>query len=348
MGLYMKKIRYAFIGSGLMAREHLECAKRIPEIEIVAVADSYEESSNLFSKNTSGMNIRYFDNHRDMLDYGEFDAVIIATPNYLHVEHVLDVISTEKHILCEKPAGISEEDILKLEEALKSFPKIYQVGLECRFVPVMRKVKELIAQGTIGRLWHLRCHEYRPPFYSKIGQWIHFKEKSGGVFVEKMCHHFDLLNWYADSRPVRVSAFASLSVNKSLYGITPNVNDNGHVIVEYENGVLACASLCMFSHGINDPKFVAIGDKKRLCGLWESSQIEMFDSDSGAKTSMEVLQPDPMAYGHGGGSYYSHKAFVDAIINGKESPNPFKNAKWSVLVTLAVEKSVSEKRTVEI
>jgi predicted dehydrogenase len=93
----------------------------------------------------------------------------------------------------------------------------------------MRKMIEDNAVGDPKMVW---CLEFRGPFLEKRPNWILFQDKAGGVFVEKTCHHFDLVTWFADSTPKKVIALAGQDAVKDLYGVQPDIFDNGWVTIE--------------------------------------------------------------------------------------------------------------------
>ena len=137
----MQKVRYGFIGAGQMACGHLHCVDAIPDIELVAVADPSDKSLNVFRHCMNepsilvvpGENlmakyrelesapappvdgkVKFFSDHRELLALGEVDAVVIATPDHTHADIVVDSLAADKHVLSEKPAATSHEQLRKL------------------------------------------------------------------------------------------------------------------------------------------------------------------------------------------------------------------------------------------
>ena len=87
--------------------------------------------------------------------------------------------------------------------------------------------------------------EHRFPFLDKVGQWNKFDANTGGTLVEKCCHYFDLMNLFADARPVRVFANGNQSVNFKDFerdGKSADCLDQANVLVDYANGVMLIAS----------------------------------------------------------------------------------------------------------
>lgn len=360
----MQKIRYGFIGAGQMACGHLRCIGAIPDIELVAVADISAESLNVFrhcmadplALKTPGKGlmeryreleatpapptdgkVKFFSDYHELLELDEVDAVVIATPDCTHVDIVVDALAADKHVLSEKPGGTSRKQLRQLEEAVTTSDRTYQVGLECRYLPVFERMRRMIAEGAIGQPRLTWCIEFRGPFLEKRENWIMFQDKTGGVFVEKTCHFFDLMTWFADSTPKKVIAVASQDVVKDIYGIQPDILDNGWVIIEYENGVKGMLGLCMFSH---HPLSVGVvGDNGKMEGLFGAQTISY--SQRGQAVTQVELEVDKAIseLSHGGGVYFEHLAFIDNIRNNRAPLTGIDTAKWSTLVGLAAEES---------
>ena len=360
----MDKIRYGFIGAGQMACGHVRCIDAIPDVELVAVADTSDKSLNVFRhvmakpdilkvpgkgvmeryREVEAMppppddgTVRFFGDYRDLLELDAVDAVVIATPDSTHAGIVVDALAADKHVLSEKPAATSHEQLATLEQAVSKANRVYQVGLECRYLPVFEKMRKMIDDNAVGRPRMVWCIEFRGPFLEKRNNWILFQDTTGGVFVEKTCHYFDLMTWFADSTPKRVCAVASQDVVKDIYGVQPDILDNGWVIIEYENGAKGMLGLCMFSH---HPLSVGVvGDTGKMEGFFVAQKI---DYNQRGESVVEIDAKEGNAYAHlshGGGVYYEHLAFIDSIRTGRAPLTDISVAKWSTLVGLAAEES---------
>ncbi len=140
----MKRIRYGFIGAGMMACGHYRCIAEIPDIELTAVADPSEKSMNVFrhcladpgALHVEGTTLvdRYRElenapppphdagvkllaDYRDLLAMDDIDAVVISTPDHTHVDLVEESLAAGKHVLCEKPAAVSLAPLTDIEVA---------------------------------------------------------------------------------------------------------------------------------------------------------------------------------------------------------------------------------------
>ncbi len=153
-------------------------------------------------------------------------------------------------MLVEKPLFTDPADAAKLEEITKRLPLIW-VAMEYRYMP---PVATFIADApkATGGIRMLSIREHRFPFLSKVGDWNRFNRNTGGTFVEKCCHFFDLMRLILQSDPLRVLASAGQAVNhldERYDGEAPDIWDHGYVLVDFASGARAMLELCMFAEG---------------------------------------------------------------------------------------------------
>ena len=133
--------------------------------------------------------------------------------------------------------------------------------------PVAKFIKE-IHNKSIGNIKALSIREHRFPFLVKVKNWNRFSKNTGGTFVEKCCHFFDLMCLIIKSKPISVYASGSQEVNHNneRYGNKrPDIIDNGFVIVNFKNGVRGLLDLCMFAENSEmQEELSAVGDKGKI------------------------------------------------------------------------------------
>lgn len=112
-------VRYGIIGVGAMGREHAENLRYIEGASVTAISDPDEGSRNLATKQL-GNTVTVFTDHKELLASGLVDAVIIATPNYTHVDVLKDALATSLHVFIEKPLCTTIDDCLKVMEWSKN------------------------------------------------------------------------------------------------------------------------------------------------------------------------------------------------------------------------------------
>ena len=142
------------------------------------------------------------------------DGLIIATPNYTHLDVVREAIKSGKHILLEKPMATTPADAYNIIRLAADYRAVFQVGLQYRYkANYAEAIYEALVRKAVGNIKMINIYEHRFPFLDKVNQWNKFSKYSGGTLVEKCCHYFDLMNLFAQSRPVTVFATGSMAVN---------------------------------------------------------------------------------------------------------------------------------------
>jgi predicted dehydrogenase len=156
-------------------------------------------------------NLRYETDYRKILDDKTIDAVIIATPLYMHYEIAVAAIQAGKHVYLEKTMTHNAEQALALVQLMKQYPKqVLQVGHQYRYTPLYFKVKEMIDKGYLGKVTQIDCRwdrnwNWRRPvlagYTDKQINWRMYKEYSGGLPAELLSHQVDFINWAFNTHP---------------------------------------------------------------------------------------------------------------------------------------------------
>lgn len=127
----------------------------------------------------------------------DVDIVDICTPTPLHKPMVLAAAKSGKHVICEKPVAMTLEDARAMVDACDAAGVRFFVGMVVRFFPQYRLVKELVAQGRIGRLGVLRLRRVAYVPHKSGDNWYLDETRSGGMVVDLMIHDFDYARWLA-------------------------------------------------------------------------------------------------------------------------------------------------------
>ena len=148
----------------------------------------------------------------EMLTQTQPDWLIVTTWDWEHHSCIIKGLQHGCNIMCEKPLTIDETKAQMLIDAEKEYGKEIIVTFNYRWAPPRAKLKELLMNGAIGDLttvdfhWNIsRAHQMR-----YMQRWHGEKSRGGSLWVHKSTHHFDLVNWWIDSEPEEVYAFADL------------------------------------------------------------------------------------------------------------------------------------------
>jgi predicted dehydrogenase len=357
-------IRYGIIGCGSMGCEHIENLKALGGAEVTAIADPHAPSRDA-ALALLPQAPQVFDHHQALLDSGLCDAVVIATPNFTHIEMMRAALQTDLHLLVEKPLVTRIEDGLEMIQRAAGRAGIVWVAQEYRFMPPVAEMIRMAHAGAVGRLHQVAIREHREPFYPKVGDWNRFTANTGGTLVEKCCHYFNLMDLILKEKPLRVFASGGQRVNhldESYGGRRPDILDSAYVIVEYPSGARAMLDLCMFAeNSIDNEHIVVVGDEGKLesllpsltlrCGRredWGRREVWGQPSGTGKGVSVRRVWDTNIKYAgqHFGASYIEHQHFAAAVRNGTPAEITLEEGLRSVATGLAAHRSIETGRAV--
>jgi len=226
------KIKWGVIGCGGIARRRTIPGLMLSEnSELYAVMDT---NFNAAKEVKEEFNAKFaFSTVEELLALDEIDAVYIATPVFCHKEQVFAAAKAKKHILLEKPMGLSVEESEEIASFCKAEGVKLGVGLMMRFSAYHQEMKSLISKGALGDIVSMRAQ--LTCWYPEIpGNWRQDKTKSGGgALMDMGIHCIDLLQYISGTRAKTVGCFAqNLTFNYSA-------DDSASVLIKMDNGATA-------------------------------------------------------------------------------------------------------------
>jgi predicted dehydrogenase len=205
---------YAIVGVGSRAKTFYDaiCNRYSENSKIVAVCDTNPARLDWAAQNihnTFKDCKKYTANQFDkMLDETRPDVVLVCCIDREHDHYICRSLEKGSDVITEKPMTIDEARCQKIIDTVAKTNKQVRVAFNYRYSPARMKVKELLMQGTIGKIisvsfqWNLDLSHGADYFR----RWHRNKENSGGLLVHKSTHHFDLVNWFLGSMPKSVYA----------------------------------------------------------------------------------------------------------------------------------------------
>ncbi len=346
-------IRYGIIGTGMMGCEHIRNLAAMDDVKIIAVADPNAEPREWALKACGDrFSPRVHSDYREILDSWDVDALVVASPNYTHIDVMRDIFTTDKHVMLEKPMCTTLADALEVDAAARAHKGVIWVGLEYRFIPTISSLLRHLPE--VGQVKMCAIREHRFPFLRKVGDWNRFNRNTGGTLVEKCCHFFDLMNLVAPGKPSRVLASGAQSVNHldEIYdGEVPDILDNAYVIVEYDSGARAMLDLCMFAEGSRHEQNIAVtGDVGKLETTVPGEELYVSKREGRSGDSIPVSMDARVRHTgfHHGSSFLEHREFIDAIRENKPAAVTTRDGLMSVVIGLAGQRSIETGQAVDV
>jgi predicted dehydrogenase len=196
-----KEVRTAIIGVGSMGKRYAEMIDggSIKNMQLTAVCARSDDSYSWVRENIS-RDVKIYRNTEELFAHsGEFDAVLIVTPHKLHPELTIKALKLGKHVMCDKPAGVSVTDAIRMHEAAKEKKLVYGLMFHNRTYPVIRELKSRLESGEIGHLNRIMLENsiyYRTRAYHNSGSWrSSWQGEGGGALINQGQHILDYWQW---------------------------------------------------------------------------------------------------------------------------------------------------------
>ena len=228
------KIKFAVIGAGHIGKRHAEMISREDNAELVALVDirSQEECG------AEAYEVPFFSSVSEMLDAGlEIDVVNVCTPNGLHAEQSLAALAAGKHVVCEKPMGLSKDNCEKvIFKALQQNKHVFCV-MQNRYSPPSEWIKSVVEEGILGNIHmvQLNCYWNRDDRYYKKGGWKGTQDLDGGTLFTQFSHFIDIMYWLFGDIDNIQGKFADFTHKDST-----DFEDSGFVSFNFTKGGMGC------------------------------------------------------------------------------------------------------------
>ncbi len=320
-------LRWGIIGTGTRGLfTHVRVQKESPDSSLLALCD-VSESRLQSAVSAAPKGATAYADYQKLLANPDINAVVIATPNLLHREMLAAALQAGKHVLCEKPMGVSFSDAATMTQAATSAKTVVMFGMQYRNQMKQQKIHEMVEKGSIGKPrfivqtvsrgdWNLSPNvwQYSDPklVEGKPRNWRLSQAASGGTLNEFSCHYFDLIHWMAGyPTPERISCDGGISVYKD----GRDTWDHASVTMKYADNVTAVHTLCLFGPGRNDISIT--GDEGTIATKAEGLQLIGHGKKSKAKMQ-EVKVDEPAVRGADYATLRLYQDFLECVKTGKK------------------------------
>jgi UDP-N-acetyl-2-amino-2-deoxyglucuronate dehydrogenase len=306
-----EKVKFAVVGCGHIGKRHMEMIDRDPEAELIAYCDIREKSElGIDPKFTQP----YFNDIDEMLNaFPEIKVVNICSPNGLHAKQSLKALAHNKHIVCEKPMGLTKRECEKvIEKALDVSKKVFCV-MQNRYSPPSVWLKEVMDKKLLGDVFivQLNCYWNRDDRYYKKSSWKGTKDMDGGTLFTQFSHFIDIMYWlFGDITDIR-ARFEDFCHQEST-----DFEDTGIVNFRFVKGGIGTMnySTAIFDSNL-ESSMTIIGSKGSIkVGGQYMDKIEYCNIKD---YTMPELAPvnAPNDYGDYKGSAANHHYIIQNVIN---------------------------------
>lgn len=224
-----KQIKFGIIGYGRIGQRHHAIIDGHSDCQLVSVCDVREEV--LTDISTEVETFSSIDSQ--LAAAQEFDVLSIATPNGLHAQHAIDGLRAGKHVVIEKPMGLSRKECEQvLFEALQQDRQVFCV-MQNRYSPPSIWLKDLLRSKKLGQIHKvlINCYWNRDERYYKPDSWHGSLDLDGGTLFTQFSHFIDMMFWlFGDITNIQAK-FSNLNHRDSI-----QFEDTGQIIFDFEQG----------------------------------------------------------------------------------------------------------------
>jgi predicted dehydrogenase len=203
------EVRVAHIGIGVRGTALVRHVLAEERVRITAVCDIRPEARDNAQSLAKRDNPRSYTDWKQLLDLKDVDAVVIGTPCDLHAEMSAACLEAGKYVYCEKPLGVTPQQVDLALRAARRSKAFLQIGQQLRYFAVMREAIRQIHEGLVGRRYIIKAQRHSGRSRPVPGKpervrlpWYNDVKRSGDLIVENAVHNLDACNWIADSHPV--------------------------------------------------------------------------------------------------------------------------------------------------
>lgn len=328
------KIKFVVVGAGHIGKRHAEMIRREEEAELVAMVDvrTKEECK------AEDFTVPFFGTIEELLASGiEFDVANICTPNGFHASQSLALLSAKKHIVCEKPMGLTKESCEKV--IFKSMQVSRQVFcvMQNRYSPPSEWIKSVVESGKMGQIFmvQLNCYWNRDERYYKKGGWKGTKTLDGGTLFTQFSHFIDIMYWLFGDIDNIQGKFADFT-HKEL----TDFEDSGFVSFDFVDGGMGSINYSTSVANQNlESSITIIGEKGSVkIGGQYMNEVEVCNIEGYEMPELAPTNPGN-DYGAYKGSAANHNYVIKNVIDTlKERTSATTNALEGMKVVEIIER----------
>lgn len=260
-------LRIGIIGTGSRG---MGLARILLSFENIAVTAFCDIIPNNLQKASAliGDKVKSYTDYRKLLEDQTIDAVVIATPLYLHYPMAMDALDAGKHVYLEKSMAYDIPQTLRLTRRARNSGLVLLVGFQYRYFALYHKAKEIIANNWLGKITHFECQYNRnsnwrfpvdDPKMERVVNWRMYKAYCGGPLSELCAHQIDAVHFLTGHVPVKVVGSGGINYwqdGRETY-------DHIRTVYDYPDGIQASVT-SVLSNAYNGYCIRVLGDKATL------------------------------------------------------------------------------------
>lgn len=336
-------IRLALVGCGRIAKTHFEAIAQVGDLALVGVCDIVEERAR---EAGTALGVPWFTDYATMLRDCPSDVVTVATPSGLHPEHGIAAARAGRHVISEKPMGVSLASADALIAACDAAKVRLFVVKQNRLNPPIQLLRQAIDKGRFGKLYVANTTVWwtRPQEYYQQAPWRGTWALDGGAILNQASHYVDLMQWLLG--PVESVMAKTATLARKI-----EAEDTGVAVLRFASGALGTIQVTMLTYPRNlEGSITILGEKGSVkIGGTAVNRVDHWsfaDWDDDDKRVEQSNTAPPSVYGFGHVGYYRN--VVAALRSGAPADTDGRGGRASLELILAIYESARTGRDVTL
>ncbi len=342
-----ERTHFGLVGFGAWGKHHADAISKAASCGAKLVAIAARSDASAAEARQAYPDAIVTTNYRDLVARDDIDIVDVVVPSDLHHEVATAVLSEGKHLLLEKPMGVTIAQCDAMIVLAKQQDRLLCVGHELRLSSMWGKAKEMIEDGFIGTPQYCLVELSRNPYRLGSGGWRYDISRVGNWILEEPIHFFDLARWYLQSTGQPEKIYATANSRQKDH---PELQDNFSAIVHFSGGAYAVVSqtLSAFEH---HQTAKITGTKGALWASWSGAMdrtrhptfsLRAFDGHE--VTTIPIDKPT--------GELFELEDQIVRVVQALRNNVPLhctaEDGRWSVAMCLAASESVRTGNVISI
>ena len=310
------KVKFVIVGSGHIGKRHATMVNENEESELVALIDIQPKEKLALE----GFNVPFFQSVDEFIAAKiDFDIASICTPNGLHAEQSIQILAQNKHVVCEKPMGLSKDNCEKvIFKSLQMSKHVFCV-MQNRYSPPSEWIKSVIEEGLLGKVYmvQINCYWNRDDRYYKNGGWKGTQDLDGGTLFTQFSHFIDIMYWlFGDIQNIQ-GKFADFNHQDST-----DFEDSGIVSFDFVQGGMGSLNYSTSVAGQNlESSITIIGEKGSVkIGGQYMNEVEVCNIEGYEMPDLKPTNPGN-DYGTYKGSAANHQYVIQNVVDTLKGRN---------------------------
>lgn len=303
-----KTIKLCLIGTGRAGMIHgRNFIQSIRQGKLIALCDPSQDN---LKEAQAELNCEYtYSDYKEVMKNPEIDAVIIVTPTAYHKEIALAAAAAKKHILCEKPLAMNEQECVDIIEAAEKNQVKLQVGFMRRFDASFQEAKKVIESGAIGEVVMVKSLTHGP---SEPKPWMFDIRKSYGPIGEVNSHDLDTLRWLTGSEVASIYAVGGNYRSPEVKEEFPDYYDTVAMNIRFIDGKIGMVDGAQYVQYGYDARTEVLGTKGSIL-IGDQSKHKITVATSDGKITRPAMHSWTYLFRE---AYVAEdQAFIDCIVN---------------------------------